>query len=166
MITLSVLALLGGTADDVELIKEEMAAIRKGLVSVRMELRKAQALKAPGGKAEEATADTPAFRAYLEKDARLREIAGEQDDLRVRIEQTRAAFTAGDPKAARLIDEASRRLDTLVKARKERQSDLLAAFRKAAAADFSQREAYMTRLQAILERDLEGLRDKLKKAGR
>lgn len=166
MMTLSVLALLCVAADDVELIKEEMAAIRKELVRARMELRRIDARKASDAAMEKlgdgAEASTE-FLNLLAGDHRLHQLARERELVTAKVEQIKR--TAGADQLARLIAGPREELEAITREIQNRREKLAETLRGARKAKAEAHALYWIKLNERLEKDLATLRAELKKAG-
>jgi hypothetical protein len=147
-------------AADVVLIKEEIAAIRKELISVRMSIRRTEATKQALAAAEKLSpadkADTPEFRDTLAKDdvlAALRKALAEAEHI--------VAISKRGPQ----LELAEKRILDIRKRIDERTKDLLAQHSKKEQTKLGSRLLYLQKLRGILEKDLEALSRELKVLG-
>ncbi|MBY0231313.1 MAG: hypothetical protein K2W96_18680 [Gemmataceae bacterium] len=162
------LLLAGGARGDDALLKEEMAALRKELVQVRMEQRRVEAgavaLEAKRAGASEMLDQLPEVRAALKDDARLRELLANLADARKHVEEVRRILAPG--KGERQLEQAKLRVEALSQEYAKREIEIT---RKAASVreslDLAERKAYLAALRKTLEADLAKLAEEAKKRG-
>lgn len=155
-VALIALVLAPGLADDPTLLKEEMAAVRQELISVKMDLRRTearkQALAALDKLSPEDRAERPEYRAALAGDERLKSLRLELD----RAEANADGFSR-DAWAYRV-----RRAKEAVAARIKEALDL---HKKRETAALESKALYLGKLKEVLEKDLAALVKQVKEAG-
>lgn len=157
-------------ADDLALVKEEMAAIRKELVQVRMEQRRLEAAKAAleakhlHAKQADAALHLPEVREAIKADNRLKVL---QTSLaQVRAEMPSVRRVVKPESAAEAVRDLSKKADQLALEIGRREASIIDSASAGASAELVGRSTYLTTLKTRLEKDLAKLEDEAKKLGK